>query len=87
MSAEPAGDAIQARIVAFLRDEAHIDEGDLAVDTMLVRSGILDSMGLVQLATWMETAFDIEIPDDDIAAENLDSIEMMTAYVRARVAG
>jgi acyl carrier protein len=32
----------------------------------------------------MESVFDISIPDQDIEAENLDSIEMMVAYIRAR---
>jgi acyl carrier protein len=32
----------------------------------------------------MESAFDIAIPDQDIGAEKLDSIEMMVAYIRAR---
>lgn len=75
---------IEAALVAYLRDEFDLDESDLVPDRKLVRTGLLDSVSIVQVATWAERTFDITIPDEDIDAETLDSIAMIVDYVLAR---
>jgi len=78
---------IEAEVRRYLREELDLPEEELARDARLVRNGLLDSVNLVQVATHLERAFDIEIPDQDIDGEHLDSIEMIAAYVRARQQG
>jgi acyl carrier protein len=72
---------IEIAVRAYLRDELHLPEEELTRDARLVRNGLLDSVHLVQVATHLERAFDIEIPDQDIDGEHLDSIGMIVAYV------
>jgi hypothetical protein len=45
MSAEASVQDLEAELVAFLRDELRIDESELSRDVMLVRTGLLDSVG------------------------------------------
>lgn len=78
---------IEAEVRRYLREELDLPEEELARDARLVRNGLLDSVNLVQVATHLERAFDIEIPDQDIDGEHLDSIEMIAAYVRAQQQG
>jgi acyl carrier protein len=75
---------IENAIRAYLRDELSLPEEELARDARLVRNGLLDSVNLVQLATHLERAFEIEIPDQDIDGEHLDSIEMIAAYIEKK---
>ncbi len=79
--AEQSPEAIERGVVAYLRDEFTIDEADLGRDTKLVSGGLLDSVSLVQVATWAERTFGVEIPDEDIDAENLDSVGMIVDYI------
>ena len=82
MTAE--SDEIRDAVVAYVRDEFRIDESELGWDAPLVRTGLLDSVSLVQLAGHLEHRFGIEIPDQDIDAEHLDSVGMIVEYVRLR---
>ena len=78
---------LEAQLHAFLRDECRIDPAVLARTTELVTSGLLDSMGMVRLATHVERLVDISIPDDDITAEHFDSIERILGYVQSKLRG
>ena len=77
---------VRDAVVAYVRDEFRIDECELTWDAPLVRTGLLDSVSLVQLAGYLERTFGIEIPDQEIAADHFDSIGMIVEYVRQRLA-
>lgn len=78
---------LEAQIHAFLRDECRIDPAGLTRTTELVTSGLLDSVGMVRLATHLERIVDISIPDDDITVEHFDSIERILGYVQSKLRG
>lgn len=78
-------DDVRDAVVAYVRDEFRIDEAELGWEAPLVRTGLLDSVSLVQLAGYLERAFGIEIPDQDIDAEHMDSIRMIVEYVKQRL--
>jgi D-alanine--poly(phosphoribitol) ligase subunit 2 len=78
-------DDLEASILAFLRDELRIDTSEIQRDTELVSGGVVDSTDLVRLATRLERNLDIEIPDQDISADNFDSIEMIIKYVSGKL--
>jgi acyl carrier protein len=73
-------DEIEARILGFLRQELRIQE-TVERDSALVSSGLLDSSGLVRLATHLERTLDLTIPDHEISVDNFDSIETILEYV------
>jgi acyl carrier protein len=78
-------DDLEASILAFLRDELRIDTSEIQPDTQLISGGVVDSTDLVRLANRLERTLDIEIPDQDISADNLDSIEMIINYVSGKL--
>lgn len=78
---------LEAWIHAFLREECRIDPAGLTRTSELVTSGLLDSMGMVRLATHLERLVDISIPDQDITAEHFDSIERILGYVQSKLRG
>lgn len=51
----------------------------------LADSGALDSVTLVEIVTEIMDEFDIEIPYEEIAPENFNSIDAMTALVERYV--
>lgn len=52
----------------------------------LLNTGILDSLGVLQLITFIETQFSIAVPDTDVTLENFSSIEAIMQYLQQRQA-
>ena len=58
------------------------DDGDaLTQDASLLDAGIIDSTGVLELVCFLETTFGIEVQDDEMLPENLDSIRAIANYV------
>ena len=47
----------------------------------LLESGIIDSLGVLDLVAFIETEFKITVEDDDLTPENFQSIDRMMAFV------
>ena len=58
------------------------DDGDaITHEASLLDAGIIDSTGVLELVCFLETTFGIEVGDDEMLPENLDSIRAIAAYV------
>ncbi len=51
----------------------------------LLDSGIVDSMGVLDIVTFIESEFDITIADDDMVFENFQSIATLAAFVHSKI--
>jgi acyl carrier protein len=60
----------------YVADPARLDDAQ-----SLLEGGILDSTGVVEMLTFLEEQFGIQIADRDIVPENFDSIERLDAFV------
>jgi acyl carrier protein len=62
------------------------DDGDaIAHDGSLLDAGIIDSTGVLELVCFLETTFGIEVQDDEMLPENLDSIRAIANYVARKL--
>lgn len=50
-------------------------------DDSFLKSGIIDSTGVVELISWVEERYSIRIEDDEILPDNLDSINKVSRFV------
>lgn len=50
----------------------------------LLESGIIDSTGIMHVVAFLEESFGITIDDDDLIADNLDSVERIAAFVERK---
>jgi acyl carrier protein len=57
------------------------DPGDLQDDTSFMESGLLDSTGILELVTFLESTYSIKVQDQDMVPENLDSINRVAAFL------
>ena len=51
----------------------------------LVESGVIDSLGILELVDFVEDRFDFRIPEDELLPENLDSIANITRYLAGKL--
>jgi acyl carrier protein len=47
----------------------------------LLSAGIIDSLGILQLVSFVEKQFGIQIPDEDVVLENFQSVAALSAYL------
>ena len=49
----------------------------------LITGGLMDSFSLAQVAVFIENSFGVNLPDNDLTVENMDTLEQMAARVVA----
>ncbi|MES1180721.1 MAG: phosphopantetheine-binding protein [Verrucomicrobiota bacterium] len=76
---------VKATVRNFINSSINIDT--LGDDENLFESGIVNSLFAVQLMTFVERQFGIEIGMDDLEIENFKSISATAAFVARKSAG
>jgi len=60
------------------------DPEQLQIDDDLLDSGILDSMGIMQLVAHLEKEYGISIPTEEIEPEQFTSVATLASFVREK---
>jgi len=56
----------------------------IADDASLIEQGIIDSLGILEVVTFIESEFGLTLSDDEMITENFESIKSLTEFVAAR---
>ncbi len=67
----------------FILDSINIP--DLNDDDNLFESGIVNSLFAVQLMTFLEKSFNIEVTMDDLSMDNFESINATSTFVQKKL--
>lgn len=67
----------------FIESNMNVFDEDVELndDTNIFASGYVNSIFAMRLLNFLETEYDLEVPDDDIVMTNFSSIEAMHALV------
>lgn len=77
---------IEAGVRRFILDNYLLAEDYLLPgDTSLLDAGVVDSTGVIELITFIEETFEIEMPDEDLVPANLDTVNRIVAYIGRRL--
>lgn len=57
---------------------------DLDDDESFLEAGVVDSLGVLELVTFVEEKFGVSVSDDEIVPANFDSVNNLAAYIQAR---
>jgi acyl carrier protein len=77
-------DELKDKIREYVVDE-YVEEGDdveVTDETPLISGGLVDSFSMVSLKLFLETEYDIKIPDEKATAEAFDTVNAIAALVR-----
>src|SRR5437588_2770728 len=55
-----------------------------ADDASLLREGIIDSLGVVELVEFLQGHFQFKVEQQDVRPDNFDSVAKMAAFVRRK---
>ncbi len=67
----------------FLMGQSDINLED---ETSFLELGLLDSTGVIELVSFLEEEFGIQVEDDEITPENLDTLNKISSYVERKTA-
>jgi acyl carrier protein len=68
-------------IRTFVSANFYVEPGSLEDDASLLEQGIVDSTGVLEVVAFLETEFGIEVRDDELLPQNLDTIAAIAGYV------
>jgi len=71
----------------ILRQYPRARQGQLNRTTPLLESGILDSLGILELVGYMEQHYKIVVSDEDLIPENFESIDRIASYIVRKLDG
>lgn len=76
-------DEAAERIEAFLRREFRVAPEDpvFGRDTHLFESGFVDSTGVIELVSFLESTFGVDLPDEDLFGEEFTTINGISGIV------
>lgn len=58
-----------------------------ADDASLLREGIIDSLGVVELVEFLQTRFGVKVEQSEVRPDNFDSVAKLAAFVRRKAGG
>jgi acyl carrier protein len=59
--------------------------GALADDASLLDLGVIDSTGVLEVISFLESEFHIQVLDEEIVAANMDSVGRLAGFVRRKL--
>ncbi len=79
--------AIAQQVRSFIVENFLFGKGkkELSDDDSFLEREIIDSTGVLELVTFLETTYEIKVEDEELVPENLDSIRNVEAFVKAKL--
>ena len=78
--------AAKSKITQFLFEKFPVArKRQVADDTSLLETGIVDSIGVLEVVAFVEQSFAITVSDDDLVPENFGSIGGIVRFVEEKL--
>lgn len=74
---------IKDQVREFIREQLAPAKGitSFTDDESLMENGVIDSLGIFRLVTFLEETFGVRIGDEEISADNLQSVDTIEQLV------
>jgi acyl carrier protein len=78
---------IQERVKKYVLEEflPGEDPAALTIETVMVSSGVLDSIATLKLVTFLEDEFKIQVHAHEADADHLDTLALISEFVAAKL--
>jgi acyl carrier protein len=60
--------------------------GDIKDGDSFLETGIVDSTGVLEIVGFLQSQWEIVVADEELLPENLDSLDLLTAFVQRKLA-
>ncbi len=70
----------------FIQQDLRRDVGGVGDGDSLLEAGVIDSLAMLRLVTFLEASYGVQVADDDLMPEHFDSLDAIAAYVASHAA-
>jgi acyl carrier protein len=77
---------IKNKFNSFIRNKFLLGDDSKALDDndSFLDKGIIDSTGVLELVNFIEETFDVNVEDEELVPDNLDSINKLVSYIKRK---
>ena len=77
---------IQSTIIDFIKENFIMGRSETKIDIeeSLIESGIMDSTGVLELVEFLEATFSIQIEDEELIPENLETVKNIIEFLKTK---
>ncbi len=72
----------RTQIRSFISETFFVE--DFGSGDSFLQSGIIDSTGMLELVAFLEQTYSLQITDDELVPENLDSLDNLCRFVERK---
>ena len=72
------------KILGYIQNDLLGGSVEVFSDTDLLKTGLIDSLGIMRLVAFLENEFKTTIPAQDLTLENFSSVNTIVAYLESR---
>ena len=81
-------ETVRARVRALIMERfPTVAARRMGDDDSLLDSGVIDSLGVLDLATFIERELGVQLADDELTAENFESIAALSRFLATKRTG
>jgi acyl carrier protein len=85
MKMNMAGNHVNPQIRKFILNKFPLARKQQIKDSdNLLESGVLDSLGVLDLVSFVEQEFFVHVTDDELVPENFESIDRIAAFIETK---
>ena len=81
--------AVNEKIRSFILENVLAGARGAALndDDSFLETGVIDSTGILELVSFIEDEFKIEVKDDELVPDNFDSVSKLSGYITTKIGG
>lgn len=77
--------AITERLLTFINSEVALNPEPVELETDLLISGAVDSLGVVRVTQWLEDELGLDVDPIEVTLENFQTVSKMVAYASSKL--
>ena len=78
--------SVEQQIKTFIAENFMFSSNgfDVGENESFLDAGVVDSLGVLELVTYVEETFAIQVADEEIVPDNFDSVAKLSAYIKRK---
>lgn len=76
---------IRESLLQFISRQFTVDRADIQLDKSLIDTGVIDSMGLIEISTFISQKYNFEITVDNMTRQNFGSVLLMVDFIEKNI--
>lgn len=78
-------DQLVSEVTLFIKGLAqNTVEGEIMPDTKILSEHVIDSLGIIDLITFIESKYQIKMSQGELTMDNLDSIQSIVNFIKSK---